>query len=234
MIATEPVRILIIDDHDVVRRGVKQILEQAFPYVEIGEADTGQKGLTAVRQEPWDLAIVDISLPDQSGLELLCELHSTAPRLPLMVLSLHPEEQHAIRAFRAGAMAYLTQQTAPEQLARAVKLVLTGRMYVTASLGGRMAGSLSKNPIGPAHDTLSEREFEVLVLLAKGQSIRHIAQSLTLSIKTVSTYRARLLDKLQLTTTAELIRYALNHHLVDSRTDDSRMPLRISHDRLSS
>ncbi|OGW48289.1 MAG: DNA-binding response regulator [Nitrospirae bacterium RBG_19FT_COMBO_58_9] len=215
MIGTALVKILIVDDHEVVRRGVKQILEETFPQVEVGEADTGQKGIAAVRQEPWDLAIVDISLPDQSGLELLVELRSTAPQLPLMVLSLHPEEQYAVRAFRAGAMAYLTKQTAPEELARAVKQVLSGRRYVTASLGECMAGNLSKNPTGLAHQTLSEREFEVLVLLAQGQSVKHIAQSLALSMKTVSTYRARLLDKLQLANTAELIRYALDHHLVE-------------------
>lgn len=215
MIATQLVKILVIDDHEVVRRGVKQILEENFLYVEVGEAETSQKGIAAVQQEPWDLAIVDINLPDQSGLALLCELHSTAPRLPLMVLSLHPEEQYAVRAFRAGAMAYLTKQTAPEELTRAVKQVLTGRMYVSASLGEHMAGSLNKTPIGPDHHTLSERELEVLGMLAQGRSVKHIAKSLTLSIKTVSTYRARLLDKLQLTTTAELIRYALDHHLVD-------------------
>jgi two-component system invasion response regulator UvrY len=215
MIGTQRVKILVIDDHEVVRRGVKQILEETFAHVEVGEADTSQKGVAAIQQEPWDLGIVDISLPDQNGLELLCELHNIAPRLPLMVLSLHPEEQYAIRAFRAGAMAYLTKQTAPEELARAVKQVLTGRMYVTASLGAYMAGSLNKNPTGPGHHTLSEREFDVLVLLAQGKSVKHIAQSLTLSIKTISTYRARLLDKLQLATTAELIRYALDHHLVE-------------------
>ena len=215
MIGTQRVKILVIDDHEVVRRGVKQILEETFAHVEVGEADTSQKGVAAIQQEPWDLGIVDISLPDQNGLELLCELHNIAPRLPLMVLSLHPEEQYAVRAFRAGAMAYLTKQTAPEELARAVKQVLTGRMYVTASLGAYMAGSLNKNPTGPGHHTLSEREFEVLVLLAQGKSVKHIAQSLTLSIKTISTYRARLLDKLQLATTAELIRYALDHHLVE-------------------
>jgi two-component system invasion response regulator UvrY len=215
MIETQLMKILIIDDHEVVRRGVQQILEENFLYVEVGEADTAQKGIAAVRQEPWDLAIVDVSLPDQSGLELLCELHSTAPQLPLMVLSLHPEEQYAVRAFRAGAKAYLTKHTAPEELARAVKQVLSGRMYITSSIGECMASSLSKGPTGSEHYPLSEREFEVLVLLAQGKSVKHIAQSLTLSIKTVSTYRARLLDKLQLTTTAELIRYALDHHLVE-------------------
>ena len=215
MIETDLVKILIIDDHEVVRRGVKQVLEENFLYVEVGEAETAQKAIAEVRQEPWDLAIVDISLPDQSGLELLSELHRTAPKLPLMVLSLHPEEQYAVRAFRAGAKAYLTKHTAPEELARAVKQVLSGRMYVTASIGECMAGSLSKSPTGFEHHPLSKREFEVLVLLAQGKSVKHIAQSLTLSIKTVSTYRARLQDKLQLTTSAELIRYALDHHLVE-------------------
>ena len=215
MIATQPVKILVIDDHEVVRRGVKQILEENFLLVEVGEADSGQKGMAAVQQQPWDLVILDINLPDQSGLELLGELHGTRPRLPLMVLSLHPEEQYAVRAFRAGAMAYLTKQTVSEELARAVKQVLSGRMYVTASLGEHMAGSLSKSSADPVPSTLSEREREVLVRIAQGQSLKNIAQSLILSVKTVSTYRGRLLDKLQLTTTAELIRYALEHHLVD-------------------
>jgi two-component system invasion response regulator UvrY len=207
MIATDLVRILIIDDHEVVRRGVKQILEEHFLYVEVGEANTGAKGIAAARKESWDLIIVDISLPDRNGLELLYELHTTMPQLPLMVLSLHSEEQYAVR--------YLTKNTAPEELARAVKQVLSGRRYVPASIRERLAGNLSQNPSGPEHHTLSKRELEVLILLAQGRSIKHIAEFLTLSIKTVSTYRARLLDKLQLTTTAELIRYALDHHMVD-------------------
>jgi two-component system invasion response regulator UvrY len=215
MIETQTVKILVIDDHEVVRLGMRQILEMNFLYVEVGEADTGQKGIAAVQRESWDLVIVDISLPDQSGLELLCELHSSSPQLPLMVLSVHTEEQYAVRAFRAGAMAYLTKQAAPDELARAVKQVLTGRMYVTPSLGEYLVGNLDQNPNRPGHHALSERELEVLILLAQGRSIRHIAQSLALSMKTVSTYRARLLDKLQLTTTAELIRYALDHRLVE-------------------
>src|SRR5437868_12208418 len=128
MIETQGLKILVIVDHVVVRLGVKQILEMNFLYVEVGEADTSQKGIAAVQRESWDLAIVDISLPDQSGLELLCELHSLAPDLPLMVLSLHTEEQYAVRAFRAGAMAYLSKQTVPDELARAVTQVLAGRM----------------------------------------------------------------------------------------------------------
>jgi DNA-binding NarL/FixJ family response regulator len=214
MIATELVKILIIDDHEVVRRGVKQILEEQFLYVEVGEADTGAKGIAAVRKESWDLVIVDISLPDLNGLELLHELHTTKPQLPLMVLSLHSEEQYAVHALRTGAMAYLAKTTAPEELARAVKQVLSGRRYVPASIGERLADNLNKGSSGPEHLTLSKRELEVLISLAQGRSVKHIAQSLALSIKTVSTYRARLLDKLQVTTTAELIRYAFDHHLV--------------------
>jgi DNA-binding NarL/FixJ family response regulator len=214
MIVTELVRILVIDDHEVVRRGVKQILEELFLYVEVGEADTGAKGIVAVRKESWDLVIVDISLPDRNGLELLHELHRTKPQLPLMVLSLHSEEQYAVRALRTGARAYLAKTTAPEELARAVKQVLSGRSYVPASIGERLADSLNKSPSGFEQPTLSKRELEVLVSLAQGRSVKHIAQSLALSIKTVSTYRARLLDKLQVTNTAELIRYAFDHHLV--------------------
>jgi len=215
MIATESARILIIDDHEVVRRGVKQILEEHFLYVEVGEANTGAKGIAAVRREPWDLVIVDISLPDQSGMDILREVRNTAPQLPLMVLSLHSEEQYAVSALRAGAMAYLTKNTAPDELAGAVKQVLSGRKYLTTSLRERIAGSLSESSTGPDYRALSKREREVLVLLARGQSIRYIAQSLALSTKTVSTYRARLLDKLQLTSTTELIRYALDRQLVE-------------------
>ena len=215
MIATESARILIIDDHEVVRRGVKQILEEHFLYVEVGEANTGAKGIAAVRREPWDLVIVDISLPDRSGMDLLREVRNTAPQLPLMVLSLHSEEQYAVSALRAGAMAYLTKNTAPDELAGAVKQVLSGRKYLTTSLRERIAGSLSESSTGPDYRALSKREREVLVLLARGQSIRYIAQSLALSTKTVSTYRARLLDKLQLTSTTELIRYALDRQLVE-------------------
>jgi len=215
MIETQSVKILVVDDHEIVRKGMKQILEENFLYVEVGEAETGQKAIAAVQQEPWDLAIVDISLPDRNGIGLLCELRSRAPRLPLMVLSLHSEEQYAIRAFRAGAMAYLTKHTASEELAKAIKQVLAGRMYVTPSLGEHIATSLSVNPDRPGQRTLSERELAVLVLIARGRSVKQIAESLTLSTKTVNTYRARLQDKLQLKTTAELTRYALDHRLVE-------------------
>ncbi len=208
-------KVLIVDDHAVVRRGVVQILTDAFPRVEIGEVDSGQGVLKAVKKEPWDLVVLDINLPDRKGLEVLQEIKATNPSLPVMVLSLHPEEQYALRALKAGASAYLTKQSAPDELVRAVKHVMGGRIFVGAAVAEQLAGTLRKASTGPSHQNLSDREFEVLRLLAQGQSVKGIGHILDLSTKTVSTYRARLLDKLQLSTTADLIRYALDHHLVE-------------------
>jgi DNA-binding NarL/FixJ family response regulator len=208
-------KILIVDDHAVVRRGVAQILTDAFQRIEIGEADSGKSGLAAVKKEHWDVVILDINLPDRKGLEVLRTLKADYPQLPVMILSLHPEEQYALRAIKAGASAYLTKQTAPEELVAALKQVLKGRMVVSAFLAERLSDALSKDhPTIQTHQTLSSREFDVLRKLAQGQSLREIAHQLTLSVKTVSTYRARLLDKLHLKTTADLIRHALDHHLV--------------------
>lgn len=206
---------LIVDDHAVVRRGIAQILTDAFSRVTIGEAENGQQALKALKKERWDLVILDINLPDRKGLDVLQEIRETNPLVPVMVLSLHPEEQYALRAMKAGASAYLTKQSAPDELVKAVKQVLSGRMYVGAALAEQLAATLSKNPTGPSHQNLSDREFEVLRLLAQGQSVKNIGYILDLSTKTVSTYRARLLDKLQMHTTADLIRYALEHHLVE-------------------
>jgi DNA-binding NarL/FixJ family response regulator len=208
-------KVLIVDDHAVVRRGVAQILTDAFQRIEIGEADSGKSGLAAVKKEHWDVVILDINLPDRKGLEVLRTLKADYPQLPVMILSLHPEEQYALRAIKAGASAYLTKQTAPEELVAALKQVLKGRMVVSAFLAERLSDALSKDhPTIQTHQTLSSREFDVLRKLAQGQSLREIAHQLTLSVKTVSTYRARLLDKLHLKTTADLIRHALDHHLV--------------------
>ena len=207
-------KVLIVDDHAVVRRGVAHILADAFQRIEIGEADSGKGALSAVKKEHWDVVILDINLPDQKGLEILRAIKADHPHLPVMILSLHPEEQYALRAFKAGASAYLTKQSAAEELVAAVKQVLKGRMIVSAFLAERLADTLSKDPPSiPPHQTLSGREFEVLSKLAQGHSIREIADQLALSMKTVSTYRARLLDKLHLKTTADLIHYALDHHL---------------------
>lgn len=208
-------KVLIVDDHAVVRRGVTHILTDAFQRIEIGEADSGKGALSAVKKEHWDLVILDLNLPDRKGLEILRILKEDYPVLPVMILSLHPEEEYALRALKAGASAYLTKQSAPEELVAAVKQVLRRRIVVSSFLAERLAGSLSKDhPTIPAHHKLSGREFDVLCKLAQGHSIREIADQLALSVKTVSTYRARLLDKLHLKTSADLIHYALDHHLV--------------------
>ena len=206
-------KVLIVDDHAVVRRGVAHILTDAFDRVEIGETDSGKGALAAVKKEDWDIVILDINLPDRKGLEILRALKDEYPSLPIMILSLHPEEEYALRALKTGASAYLTKQTAPEELVAAIKQVLKGNIFVSASLAQRLAGTFSRSPTIPVHQTLSDREFDVLCRLAQGHSVKDIAQQLTLSMKTVSTYRARLLDKLHLKTTADLARYALDHHL---------------------
>jgi DNA-binding NarL/FixJ family response regulator len=208
-------KFLVADDHAIVRKGLAQILCDEFPSAKVKEVSNSHEVMAEVKKEIWDVILLDISMPGRNGIEILKQLRADGVKAPVLMLSMHPEEQYAVRVFRAGAMAYLTKQTAPEELAKAVKQVLSGRRYVTASLGESMAGSLSRSPAGPAHPALSERELEVLVLLAQGQSLKNIAKSLILSVKTVSTYRGRLQDKLQLTTTAELIRYAIDHHLVD-------------------
>jgi len=208
-------KVLIVDDHAVVRRGMAHILTDAFHRIEIGEADSGTGALAAVKKEDWDIVILDINLPDRKGLEVLRALKTEYPRLPVMILSLHPEEQYALRALKAGASAYLTKQSAPEELVAAIKQVLKRRIVVSKFLAERLADTLSKDhPAIQGHQTLSDREFEVLCRLAQGHSVRDIGEQLTLSMKTVSTYRARLLDKLHLKTTADLIRYALDHHLI--------------------
>lgn len=208
-------KVLIVDDHAVVRRGMAHILTEAFHRIEIGEADSGRSALAAVKKEDWDIVILDVNLPDRKGLEILRALRTDYPGLPVMILSLHPEEQYALRAIKAGASAYLTKQSAPEELVAAVKQVLKGRIFLSASLAEHVAGSLSRDHFAiPAHQTLSDREFDVLCRLAQGQSVKEIAHQLTLSMKTVNTYRARLLDRLHLKTTADLIRYALDHHLI--------------------
>src|SRR5262249_5594022 len=175
------------------RRGLMYILSDAFHRIKIGEADSGKSAMAAVEKESWDIVILDINLPDRKGLEVLRALKTDHPTLPVMILSLHPEEQYALRALKSGASAYLTKQGAPEELVAAIKHVLKGRIYVSASLAEHLAGTLSKDQAAtPAHRSLSDREFDVLCRLAQGHSVKDIALQLSLSMKTVSTYRSRL------------------------------------------
>jgi len=209
------IRVLIADDHAVVRQGLKQILGDTPEMVVAGEATTGQEVLDKVRAEAWDVVILDISMPDHSGLDILKQLRSERPKLPVLVLSMHSEDQYAMRVLKAGASGYLTKDSAPDELVKAVRKVVRGGRYVSAFLAEKLAFEIGTDSNRLPHETLSDREFQVLRGIAAGKSVTEIAAELYLSPKTVSTYRARLLQKMNLTTNAELIHYAFQNHLID-------------------
>jgi two-component system, NarL family, invasion response regulator UvrY len=211
----KPLRILVADDHGIVRKGLKQVLLDEFGAVEFGEACNGQEALAHVQKGPWDVALLDVTMPGLSGLDVLKQLKELQPSTRVLVLSMHPEDQYAVRVLRAGASGYLTKNTASDLVAEAVKKVLDGGTYVSASLAESLAGRLNEPPAKARHEKLSDREFQILRLIAAGKSVKEIGYDLSLSVKTVSTYRTRLLHKLNLSTTAELIRYALREELVE-------------------
>jgi len=208
-------RILIIDDHAVVRDGVKKIFDEQSGAVVFGEASTRLEALQLAREQDWDLAVLDLSLGNQSGLEVLKELKELLPRLPVLILSMHSEEQYARRAFKAGASGYITKDSSRAELAKAVNKVAAGGRYVTSTLAERLVFDLARDSDRPPHETLSDREFEVMRLIASGKTVTDIAGLLSLSDKTISTYRARLLEKMGMKTNAELTRYAIQNKLAD-------------------
>jgi DNA-binding NarL/FixJ family response regulator len=207
------IRVLVADDHAVVRRGLLQILEEAPDMVAAGQANTGREVLQTVRQIDCDVVVLDISMPGGGGLETLKQLRTLRPDLPVLILSVYPEKQYATRALTAGAAGYLTKETAADELVAAIRQVARGGKYISSSLAATLAEQLGAEERGP-HDILSDRELQVLRLLASGKRTTDIAEDLTLSVKTVSTYRSRILTKLDLESTADLIRYALDHGLV--------------------
>jgi two-component system invasion response regulator UvrY len=209
------IRALIADDHAVVRQGLKQILGDTPEMVVAGEATTGQEVLDKIRAETWDVVVLDISMPDRSGLDVLKQLRSERPKLPVLVLSMHSEDQYAVRVLKAGASGYLTKDSAPDELVKAIRKVVSGGRYVSSFLAEKLAFEIGTDSSRLPHETLSDREFQVLRLIAAGESVTEIAAELCLSVKTVSTYRARMLEKMNLGTTAELIHYAMQNHLID-------------------
>ncbi|MGA2642041.1 MAG: response regulator transcription factor [Spirochaetia bacterium] len=209
------IRILVADDHSVVREGIKQIVADS-PGIEVaGEAATGQEALELVRSKPFDVVILDIAMPGRGGLDILRELKAENPALKVLVLSMYPEEQYAIRSFRDGASAYLTKGSPPEELIQAIQTVAAGKRHITPSIADRLASYVENNSQRPLHETLSDREMQVLVLIGSGKQVTEIAQELNVSIKTVSTYRSRILLKMGMETSAQLIRYALQYNLVE-------------------
>ena len=207
-------KILIADDHTVVRRGVIQILSENFAGALFGEAANAQELLGKVQEQKWNLLTLDIGMPGRSGLDLLRDLRETHPRLPVLILSVHPESQYARRVLKAGAAGYLSKDAVPFELVNAVRKVLKGGRYVSPTLAEQLATDLATDG-KPPHEILSDRELEVLRMIGLGKSITQIADDLALSPKTVSTYRARILRKMDMANTGDLIRYAVENHLID-------------------
>lgn len=197
-----------------MRHGLKQILQAEFPKAEFGEASDVPATLDLAHREHWDLLVLDITLGGRSGLEALKEIKQSRPRLPVLVLSMHPEDQFGVRVLKTGASGYLTKEAAPEELVNAVNKIMAGRRYVSPTLAEAMATYLSGDSQKPAHETLSDREFLVLRLIASGLPVSAIAKELNLSVKTISTYRARILLKMGLRNNAELTHYAISNRLV--------------------
>jgi two-component system, NarL family, invasion response regulator UvrY len=209
-------RVLIADDHAVVRRGLEQILVDSLQEIVVGEASNAEDAIKLVRRQEWDVVVLDISMPGRSGLDALKEIKKIKPNLPVLILSIHPEDQFATRVLKAGASGYMTKETAPEELVNAINKVVSGGRYVSASLAEKLAADLERDLGGaPPHKRLSDREYEVLLLIASGHTISEIAESLSLSVKTISTYRARILEKTELKSNADLVRYAITHGLVE-------------------
>ena len=207
------IRILIADDHTIVRRGLREILLEGFPAAAIEEVADAEAMIKKIIHQEWDVVISDLSMPGRSGLEALQQIKQLQPKLPVLILSIHPEEQYAIRVLKAGASGYLNKDSAPDELVKAVHRILSGKKYITSSIAEKLASTLDKDNEKPSHELLSDREFEVLKLVASGKSVSDIAASLHLSVTTVSTYRARILTKMNMGTNADLILYAIENNL---------------------
>ncbi|HNT91290.1 MAG: response regulator transcription factor [Smithellaceae bacterium] len=208
------IRILVADDHAVVRQGVKQILADVRDMLVKDEAQNGTETIDKVMKYEYDVVLLDISMPGRSGLEILEEIKAQKPKLAVLILSMHPEEQYAVRALRAGASGYLTKASAPQELIGAIRKVAGGGKYVTTSLAEKLAGELEVDPQKLPHERLSNREYQVMLMLAQGRSVSDIAEELCLSVKTISTYRTRVLDKMGMRKNAELTLYAVHNNLI--------------------
>jgi DNA-binding NarL/FixJ family response regulator len=207
-------KILIVDDHTVVRQGLRHVLADEFRRAEFGEARNAQEALNRVWKDKWDVVVLDITMPGRSGLEVLREIKHSKPKLPVLVLSMHPEDQFAVRVLKSGASGYMTKESASEELVGAVKKIVQGGRYVSPSLAEKMAMYLTLDPKKPPHESLSDREFQVMRLIASGKTVREIAEENSLSVKTVRTYRQRIFEKMSLKRNAELTRYAIEHALL--------------------
>jgi len=209
------IKILIADDHPIVRKGLKEIIEETSDMVVADEANNGEEALGKVLKSNLDVVVLDISMPGMSWIDILKKIKKEKPELSVLVLSMHPEEQYAVQVFRAGASGYLTKQSTPDELLAAIRKISTRRKYISTSLAEKLAYDLENDANGPPHETLSNREYEVMCLIATGKTVKEIAEKLKLSVKTISTYRSRILEKMNMRNNAELTHYAIKNRLVD-------------------
>ncbi len=207
--------ILIADDHAVVRRGLREILADALPDANFSEVGNGDDVLRHLGKSQTSILVLDISMPGRSGIDVLRDVKHTYPRLPVIILSCQPEDQYAVRCLRAGAAAYINKESAPEELALAIKKILGGGRYVSASLAEKLVAKLDEDVDKPLHELLSDREHEVMKMIASGTPLTEIGERLHVSVKTISSYRARIMDKMQMKSNAELTRHAMTHNLID-------------------
>ena len=209
------IKILIADDHAIVREGLKQILSETPDLVVVAEASSGQEVLEKISKNDLDLVVLDIAMPGRGGLDILKEIKTQKPRLPVLMLSMYPEEQYAIRVLKSGASGYLTKESAPSELVMAIRQISQGKKYISPSLAEKLAIDLELSPDKLPHEILSDREYQVMCMIASGKTLKEIADGLSLSIKTISTYRSRILEKMNMKTNAEVTHYAIKSNLVD-------------------
>src|ERR1043166_6928204 len=209
------IKVVVVDDHAVVREGLKRIVSESGGMTVTGEAADGHEALRVIKSEPCDVVLLDITMPNKSGLDVLKELHAESPRLPVLVLSMHPEDQYAMRVLRAGAAGYVYKKSAPAKLVQAIRKVVRGGKYVSPTLAEKLVYDLGTQSDKAPHEILSDREYQVLCMIASGKTVTQIAEALALSVKPISTYRVRILEKLQMNNNAEITRYAIKEGLVD-------------------
>lgn len=206
-------KILIVDDHAIVRKGLIQILLEEFPQSEITEISNGMEAMSAVRKQIWDLILMDISMPGKNGIEVLKQIRAEKIKAPVLILSMHSEEQYAVRSLRAGASGFLNKESATDELLNAVHKVLSGRKYITDAVAEILAENTTENSEKAPHELLSDREMQVLLCIAAGKTVSEIAKEISLSVNTISTYRSRILEKMNLQNNAELTRYVFENQL---------------------
>jgi DNA-binding NarL/FixJ family response regulator len=209
------IKVLVVDDHPIVRQGLKQVISEESDMAVFGEAQNSQEVFELIREQDWDVVVLDITMPGRGGLDVLRDIKHERPKLPVLMLSVHPEDQYAVRTLKAGASGYLTKESAPEELVRAIRKILRGGKYVSSTLAEKLAFHLESETERPLHESLSDREYEVMLMIASGKTTSAMAAEMALSVKTVSTYRARILEKMQMKGNADLTYYVIKNRLLD-------------------